>query len=92
MSNLIEKHQNFNNNFLVSEGGSTFQTEVDIKSTEDMLVKDHDVVHIMTFRAHYSPIISLNVDVELNPVVLTTSSQECEVFIWDLNSKIKNTL
>lgn len=75
-----------------TEGSSIFQTEIDMKMGEEFLVKDLDVVHILTFRAHYNSIIHLNIDEDLNPVVLTTSSQDCEVFIWDLNSKIKNKL
>jgi len=89
MGNLIEKI----NNLITTQESlgdvPTFQTEVDLRANEEFSVKDHEVVIITTFRAHWSSIIAMSVDLHLNPAVLTTSSLESEVFIWDLNSKIR---
>lgn len=121
LSNVIEKHSAYNNNFVINEGSATFQTEIDYKNTEEFVIKDFDVVHIMTFRAHWSSIIDLGVDNDLRThmddeqikeelaknakskkgvhqgnlkktTILTTSSQDSEVFIWDLASRVENKL
>lgn len=91
MATIVEKHSNFNNNFQVSENTATFATEIET-SHDEFVLQPRDIVQVRLFRAHYSAIIDLRVDQFLNPKILMTSSQDCEVFIWDLFSKKEGAL
>jgi len=50
--NIIEKHSNYNNNFNIESGQMTFYTEVDQLKSEELIIRESDVVEIALYRAH----------------------------------------